>query len=207
MIFKRINSHFLFIPGLYFDFNLVPGRFQIVMSSPSATSTSRCRQNFSEACESAINAQINMEFCASYAYQAMAVHFAHDTVALPGLAAHFRKEAEEERSHALKFVDYVNKRGGVVRLTDIKAPSGAWKSAREALEFALSLEKDVNASLLALHTLADDNNDPHLADFIEEEFLDDQVQTLKELADLITQLDRCGNEGLGLYLFDQKLSS
>lgn len=171
------------------------------------SSTSRCRQNFSESCESAINSQINMEFAASYVYQAMAAHFAHDSIALPGLAAHFRKEAEEERSHALKFVDYLTKRGGLVKFSDISAPSGSWKSAREALEAALNLEKAVNASLLKLHSLADEQNDPHLADFIEEEFLDDQVETLKELADLITQLDRCGNEGLGLYLFDQKLSS
>lgn len=137
----------------------------------------------------------------------MAAYFAHDSVALPGLSAHFRKEAEEERSHALKFVDYLVRRGGIVRFTDIKAPSSSWKSARDALEAALDLEKAVNASLLKLHALSDESNDPHLADFIEEEFLDDQVETLKELADLITQLDRCGNEGLGLYLFDQKLSS
>jgi len=169
--------------------------------------TSRCRQNFSESCEKAINAQINMELNASYVYQSMAAHFAHDTVSLPGLAGRFRKEAEEERSHALKFVDYLTKRGGQVVFTDIKAPVNSWKSAREALEAALELEKAVNASLLKLHAAADDACDPHLADFIEEEFLEDQVGTLKELADLITQLDRCGNEGLGLYLFDQKLSS
>lgn len=137
----------------------------------------------------------------------MAAHFAHDSVALPGLAARFRKEAEEERSHALKFVDYLTKRGGCVEFTDICAPLTSLKSARDALEAALTLEKDVNSSLLKLHELAGEASDPHLADFIEEEFLDDQVKSLKELADLITQLERCGNEGLGLYLFDQKLLS
>ena len=168
--------------------------------------TSRGRQNFSEECESAINSQINMEFGASYAYQAMAAHFAHDTVALPGFAAHFRKEAEEERSHALKFVDYLTKRGGVVKFIDIIAPKFSFKTALEALQAALDLEKAVNTSLLKLHGLAGEKNDPHLADFIEEEFLDDQVKSLKEIADFITQLERCGGEGLGLYLFDQKLN-
>lgn len=148
-----------------------------------------------------------MEFGASYVYQSIAAYLSHDSVALPGLSAHFRKEAEEERSHALKFVDYLVKRGGVVKFSDIKAPTNVWKSAREILEAALELEKAVNASLLKLHVLADESNDPHLADFIEEQFLDDQVESLKEISDLITQLDRCGNEGLGLYLFDQKMSS
>lgn len=171
----------------------------------STAVTSRCRQNFSVACEAAINAQINMELSASYVYQSMATFFAHDSIALPGLAARYRKEAEEERSHALKFVDYMTSRGGVVHFVDIKAPVTLCKSARESLEAALLLEKDVNASLLKLHVQADEDHDPHLADFIEEEFLDDQVKSLKEISDLITQLDRCGNEGLGLYLFDQKL--
>lgn len=148
-----------------------------------------------------------MEFGASYVYQSIAAYLSHDSVALPGLSAHFRKEAEEERSHALKFVDYLVKRGGVVKFSDIKASTNVWKSAREILEAALELEKAVNASLLKLHALADESNDPHLADFIEEQFLDDQVESLKEISDLITQLDRCGNEGLGLYLFDQKMSS
>lgn len=147
-----------------------------------------------------------MEFNASYVYQSMAAYFAHDGISLPGLAAHFRKEADEERSHALKFVDYITKRGGTVVFTDIKAPANSWKSARVALEAALDLEKAVNTSLLKLHSIADDAHDPHLADFIEEEFLDDQVASLKEIASFITQLDRCGNEGLGLYLFDQKLA-
>lgn len=140
--------------------------YKLIMSA-SVSLTSRCRQNFAENCESAINAQINMELGASYVYQAMAAYFAHDSVALPGLAAHFRKEAEEERAHALKFVDYMTKRGGTVRFSEIAAPSNTCKSARDALETALKLEKEVNASLLKLHGLADEAGDPHLADFIE----------------------------------------
>lgn len=169
--------------------------------------TSRCRQNFTESVESAINAQINMELTASYVYQSMAAYFAHDSVALPGLAKYFADEAEEERKHALKFVDYMAKRGGKVVFTDIKAPKMDWKSAKNALEEAIKLEKDVNAALLRLHSIAGECGDAHLSDFIESEYLDDQVDTLKELADLLTQLERCGCEGLGLYLFDQKLSS
>lgn len=166
--------------------------------------SSRCRQNFADTCESAINAQINLEFTASYVYQSFSAFFAHDSVALPGLAAHFRKEADEERSHALKFIDFMTQRGGIVRLTEIPTPEPC-KSARDALEAALILEKKVNASLLKLHSIASAECDPHLTDYIEEEFLDEQVKALKEYSDMITQLDRCGNEGLGLYLFDQNL--
>lgn len=169
--------------------------------------TSRCRQYFTESVEAAINAQINMELFASYSYQAMGVYFSHDSVALPGLAKHFAHEADEERGHALKFVDYMTKRGGKVIFTAISAPEMNLKSAKNAIEEAIKMEKDVNASLLRLHALAGEAGDAHLCDFIESEFLEDQVESLKELADMLTQLERCGCEGLGLYLFDQKFLS
>ena len=68
----------------------------------------------------------------------------------------------------------------------------------------LQMEKDVNQSLLNLHRIAEENDDPALEDFIEHEFLEDQIEDIKRAADYISQLKRCGGEGLGLYLFDRK---
>ncbi len=41
-----------------------------------------------------------------------------------------------------------------------------------------------------------------LADFIEGHYLQEQVQSIKELSDYVTQLKRCG-AGLGEYQFDK----
>ena len=41
-----------------------------------------------------------------------------------------------------------------------------------------------------------------MADFIESNFLQEQVEAIKELAGHITNLDRVGN-GLGVYQFDK----
>lgn len=41
-------------------------------------------------------------------------------------------------------------------------------------------------------------------DFIEGEFLRSQNEQIKLAADLLTQVERCGNEGLGLYLLDKQ---
>ena len=46
-------------------------------------------------------------------------------------------------------------------------------------------------------------SDPHLADYIESEFLDEQVKSIKEYADYITNLKRVG-PGLGEYIFDKE---
>ncbi len=72
---------------------------------------------------------------------------------------------------------------------------------------ALALEKKVNQSLLDLHALASTHNDAHLTDFLEGDFLDEQVDAIKEYGDMITKLKRAGPEGLGEYLFDKDLSS
>lgn len=66
------------------------------------------------------------------------------------------------------------------------------------------MEKEVNQSLLNLHRIAEENNDAALQDFIESEFLQDQVEDIKKAANHITELKRCGGEGLGLYLFDRR---
>ncbi len=75
------------------------------------------------------------------------------------------------------------------------------------MEITLQMEKDVNASLLNLHKVAEEEADPNFTDFIEGNFLNEQVEAIKEIADMLTNLARVGNDGLGLYLFDQALQT
>ena len=165
---------------------------------------SRARQNYSEQAEAGVNAQINTELTASYVYQALAAYFDRDDVALPGFRDFFQNNSNEEREHAEKFIKYQNQRGGRVTLGNIVAPVVNTPTPLQSIELALALEKNVNEKLLALHKVASDNNDPHLSDFLEEHFLDEQVEAIKKLADLITRLKLVG-EGLGVYLFDKDL--
>ncbi|KAI7869443.1 ferritin-like superfamily [Spinellus fusiger] len=165
---------------------------------------SLAKQNFSISCEEAINQQINTELQASQVYLSLSSWAQHSSVSLPGLEKYFRASAEEEREHAQHLIDYQNTRGGKVVLRSLQAPESEWKSAKNALESALQLEKDVNKSLLNLHKIADSNNDPQMCDFVESTFLGEQVEAIKKLADMVTQLNLVG-EGLGVYLWDQQL--
>eukprot|EP01135_Chromosphaera_perkinsii_P002846 Nk52_evm1s229 gene=Nk52_evmTU1s229 len=164
-----------------------------------------CRQNYTSDSENIINEQIAYELRASYTYMAMASYFSRDDVALPGFAKFFSKNSDEERDHAQKLINYQNMRGGRVQYQEIEAPPTEIPSAMAALEEALNLEKTVNAHLLKVHKIAEEQNDCQLTDFIEGEFLSEQVEAMKELADLITNLKRCGGDGLGLFLFDKEL--
>ncbi|KAH9518502.1 hypothetical protein Btru_016964 [Bulinus truncatus] len=167
-------------------------------------SVSQCRQNYHADCEAGINRQINMELYASYTYQSMAFYFDRDDVALPGFHKFFKKQSEEEREHAEKLMKYQNKRGGRIVLQDIKKPDrDEWASGLEAMQVALQLEKSVNQSLLDLHKLCTSHEDPQMADFLESEYLEEQVESIKKIGDYITNLKRVGT-GLGEYMFDKE---
>jgi len=164
---------------------------------------SQCRQNFHAESEAGINRQINLELFASYTYQSMAFYFDRDDVALEGFRDFFQKMSDEERGHAQKFMKYMNKRGGRIILSDVKKPSkDEWGSGLEAIQAALELEKQVNQSLLDLHKIGDSHGDPQMLDFIETEYLEEQVDSIKELGDMIANLKRVG-PGLGEYQFDK----
>merc|ERR1711962_744888 len=135
-------------------------------------SVSKIRTNFHANSEALINKQINMELHASYVYMSMAAYFGRDDIALPGFAKRFRENSDEERGHAMKFINYQNMRGGRVVFQDVaKAKTDDWTSALNAVESSLELEKKVHEALLELHKEGDSHGDAQLTDFIEGEFL------------------------------------
>jgi len=164
------------------------------------------RQNYHEESEAHINKQINMELYASYVYMSMAYYFDREDVALPGFYEYFKKQSDEEREHAEKFMKYQNKRGGRIVLQQIAKPTrDEWSGPLEAVTAALELEKTVNQTLLDLHAVGSRNGDPQLCDFLETEFLEEQVKSIKELAGHLTNLNRVG-KGLGEFTYDKEIN-
>ncbi|XP_043535524.1 ferritin heavy chain A-like [Chiloscyllium plagiosum] len=163
-------------------------------------------QNYHKDCEDAVNKQIHLELYSSYVYLSMSSYFDRDDVALRHFAEFFKEQSHEEREHAEKLMEFQNKRGGRVLLQDVKKPEqDEWGNGLEAMQRALQMEKDVNQSLLDLHKLSSGHTDPHLCDFLERHYLDEQVKMIKKLGDHITNLKRLGapENGLGEYLFDR----
>ena len=134
-----------------------------------------------------------------------ACYFDRDDVALHGFAKKYRADSEEEREHAMKLIEYQNKRGGRVVFQDVAKPERQeWDSALQAVEQTLEMERTVHRHLLDLHKTADGHGDAQMTDFIEGEYLKEQVEAEKELGDLITRMKRAG-DGLGLHLIDKEL--
>lgn len=163
------------------------------------------KQNYHAECEAGVNKQINLELYASYVYQSMAWYFDRDDVALPGFHKFFKKSSEEEREHAEKFMKFQNARGGRIVLQNIEKPEmDEWGSGLNAMQMTLTLERNVNEVLLELHKVATKHEDNHMTDFLEGNFLEEQVVSIKEISEMITQLKRVG-PGLGEYMFDKEL--
>lgn len=169
-------------------------------------------QNLHSNSANQINAQIKAELHASYTYLSMAFHFKRHDVALHGISKFFMDSSTEENTHAHKLMDYLTKRGGNVELHQIPKPEKErWTTALEAFEDALMLERKVNHKLLALHQVAQDENDPHLQDFLEGEYLTEQVESIKELGDYVSKLKRMETDhttmSLGTHIFDKEVKS
>ena len=161
-------------------------------------------------CENALNKQINMEYNASYIYHYLFSVFNHQNVALDNIATFFNKCSLEEREHAHKLIEYQNKRGGEVKLTFIDGISQSLPNDNsrvlKAFEMALNLEQKVYESLLSLHKISDSANDPQFSDYIEGDFLEEQVNAIDELRRYITQIKNIGEDYHGLWHFNNTFS-
>lgn len=199
--------------------------FVCLIQARDRDNKSRARQNFY--CNDILNEQIKHEFKAANTYLSLANYFGQDNVALPGFKHFFENSWKEELGHGKKLMDYVLLRGGVASVPAIPRPENdtVWStmSVCEILQMTLNLEKKVNEHLHKVHKCGGGENsnnstDPSFQDFIEREFLNEQFETNKYLADLLTELERAtmsfkedGSNfytcnGRGLHKIDRQLS-
>lgn len=142
---------------------------------------------------SAINEQIGYEFTASLQYYAIAAHFA--TEALPQLSAHFFKQAEEEKQHALRFMKYVVDAGGCVVIPAIEAPQSRFRNPEEAVQLSLDQEVKVTHQINHLVELARNENDYITINFLQW-FLTEQLEEVSSMDNLLKIVQRAGTNVL-----------
>ena len=138
-------------------------------------------------CEEMLNHQINLEYWASYQYHLMWSYFSRNSVGLDKIAEYFKDNSVEERDHAHKFMEYQNMRGGEVTLTTIPDVSLGYmlcsneNDVLSSFRKALDMEQKVYESLLTLHKIGDECSDPQFCDFIEGEYLEEQVEAISDI--------------------------
>merc|ERR1711992_470025 len=154
------------------------------VTSPDEKADANDPANFQLSCEAALEAQVKIEFQASLQYILMAAHFDQDSVNLPNLAALFWNHADEERSHAIQFMQYLRMRGAnnndFFGSTPIQPKEGRffWSSVDDALSHALKMEKDVSARMKMMIDVCSTPGaeDYHAADWLTGIWLEEQMQ-------------------------------
>ncbi|MER3473922.1 MAG: ferritin [Armatimonadota bacterium] len=141
----------------------------------------------------AFNEQIGRELLASHQYVSIASYF--DGRALKKLAELFFKQAEEEREHAMKFVEYLNDVHGKVEIPTVPAPKADFASALEAVKLALQWEMEVTQHINNLMTLAIEQKDYAAQEFLDW-FVKEQVEEVSSMQDLVQVVEQVGEQYL-----------
>ncbi|HJT81467.1 MAG TPA: ferritin [Chthoniobacterales bacterium] len=141
----------------------------------------------------AINEQIGYEFSASLQYFAIGAYFAAE--ALPQLSAHFFKQAEEEKDHALRFMKYVVDAGGCVVIPAIEAPKSKFNNPEAAVKLSLEQEVHVTNQINGLVELARQQNDYITINFLQW-FLTEQLEEVSSMDNLLKIVQRAGSNVL-----------
>jgi len=141
----------------------------------------------------AVNQQIGNEFGASLQYVAIATHF--DREALPQLAAHFYRQAEEERDHAMRFVKFLVETDGEVTIPSVPAPKARFSSAEEAVKLSLDWEEEVTRQIHKLVEMAKKESN-YTADNFLQWFVREQLEEVSSMDNLLKVVQRAGEKNL-----------
>ena len=140
-----------------------------------------------------VNEQIGNEFAASQQYVAIAVYY--DDEALPNLAAHFYRQAVEERNHAMMLVQYLLDADEQVEIPGVAAPQSSFADATAPVRLALEQEKRVTEQIAALVALAREESD-----YVGEQallwFLQEQREEVSSMSDLLKIVERAAESNL-----------
>jgi ferritin len=137
-----------------------------------------------------LNEQVAYEFAASQQYVAIAVWFDGET--LPLLAAHFYRQAVEERNHAMMIVQFLLDSGHEVVIPAVEAPKTTFADAREPVALALEQEKRVTDQIAALAGLAREEDDLVGEQFLHW-FLQEQREEVASMSSLLAVTERAGD--------------
>ncbi len=156
----------------------------------------------SDKMEAALNTQINEEMFSSYIYLAMAAYF--EDLNLEGFAHWMRLQAAEEDEHAKKFFDYINERGGRVRLMAIGEPPFEWESPLAVFQNAYDHECKISDLIDDLATLALEEKDHATSNFLQW-FIAEQVEEEASADRIVQNLKLIGNNPAGLFMLDREM--
>ncbi len=150
--------------------------------------------------EEICNRQIEREGYSSNLYLAMASWA--ENKGMSGIAAWLYAQADEERMHMLKFIKFVNERGGVAAIPAFKQPPVKYKGIHEMFKEVLKHEQFITGSINEVLATAIAENDYATTNWIQW-FVGEQVEEEISVQLILDKLALAGEQGL--YFLDRDI--
>ncbi|MGE5424290.1 MAG: ferritin [Syntrophothermus sp.] len=154
--------------------------------------------------EQVINAQITREEQSSRIYLAMASWC--QAKGYQGSADFLYAQTDEERIHELKFIHYLNDRGGYAVLTELEPPVNQFTSILDVFTQVLQHEEGITASINELYAVAVEEKDYSTANFLQW-FITEQIEEESSARNVLDKLNLAGEEKGGLFHIDKELAA
>ena len=151
-----------------------------------------------------LNQQVNKEFYSAYLYLDMANYYIDND--LDGFGNWYTVQAQEERDHAMLFLQYLQNNGECVKLEAIAKPDKALKDNMEPLKAALEHERYVTALIDTIYDAAYSIKDFRTMQFLDW-FVKEQGEEEKNAEDMIKKMELFGTDAKGLYMLNSELGT
>jgi len=152
--------------------------------------------------EDICNRQIEREAFSSNLYIAMASWAENNGYA--GVASWLYMQADEERLHMLKFIKYINERGGKAIFPALKKPASDYKSVEDVFQQVLKHEEFITESINDIVGLTLDEKDYNTHNFLQW-FVFEQVEEEASVRTIIDKVKLVGKNNM--YQFDKDILS
>jgi ferritin len=152
----------------------------------------------------ALNDQVTLEASASNSYLAMASWC--EVTGYQGAANYFYTQSDEERTHMLKIVHYLNDMGAIATIPAIKAPGSSYKSLEGLIKTALKSEQTVTKAIHKMVEITQKEKDHSTYAFLEW-FVNEQVQEETKFETILQKFDLIGRDKLAIHEIDKILAT
>lgn len=153
--------------------------------------------------EEVLNKQINAELWSAYFYLSMSTYF--ESEGFGGFANWMRIQYQEETSHAMKILDYVNERGGRVILEPIAEVQTSWNNVQEVFEATYEHECHVTELINNCVSVAMEEKDYATSNMLQW-FVDEQVEEEANVSAILDELKLLGGAGHGLFMMNREMA-
>jgi len=154
--------------------------------------------------ENVLNKQIKAEATSSQLYLAMA-SWAENS-GINGTANFLYQHSDEERTHMLKLVRFVNERGGKADIPSVEIPQKEFESLTHIFTLLLEHEIMVTNMINEVVYICLEEKDYSTHNFMQW-FVAEQLEEEALARNILDKLKMIGNDKAGLYLFDRDLET